>query len=37
MLNEKYTYKFEHRLTDEEYAELQYQMDQIIQSEDTAY
>ena len=37
MLNEKYTYKFEHRLTDEEYAELQYQMDQIVQSEDTAY
>lgn len=37
MLNEKYTYKFEHRLTDEEYTELQYQMDQIVQSEDTAY
>ena len=37
MLNEKYTYKFEHRLTDEEYAELQYQMDQIVQSEDTIY
>lgn len=37
MLNKKYTYKFEHRLTDEEYAELQYQMDQIVQSEDTAY
>ena len=37
MLNEKYTYKFEYRLTDEEYAELQYQMDQIVQSEDTAY
>lgn len=37
MLNEKYTYKFEHRLTDKEYAELQYQMDQIVQSEDTIY
>ena len=37
MSNEKYTYKFEHRLTDEEYTELQYQMDQIVQSEDTAY
>ena len=37
MLNEKYTYKFEHRLTDKEYAELQYQIDQIVQSEDTAY
>ena len=37
MLNEKYTYKFEHRLTDKEYTELQCQMDQIVQSEDTAY